>query len=147
MNVRTFLTAGVLVAVVLSTGCSDGKKEKPVYKVHGRVTFDGKPVAKGAVSFYPVDPSDRNTPSHATTDDDGNFVMHTYRDGDGVPVGEHIVTLYWPGPRVKKEKGADPDERESVAPDRLKGEYAQVGKSKLRATVREQDNEINFKLP
>ena len=76
-------------------------------------------MAKATVSFYPVDPNDRSTPSHATADDDGRFDMHTYRDGDGVPAGEHIVVIRWPEPRPRKDKDKGyPDEPEgaSVAP-------------------------------
>lgn len=151
MNVRTLLMAGGLLAgLLILVGCSDGPKEKPVYKVSGRLTRDGKAVARATVSFYPVDPKTRDTPSHGTTDDDGRFEMRTYRAGDGVPTGEHIVVVYWPGPRPLKgkDKGADPDaaEGESVAPDRLKGEY-NLTKSKLRYTVREQDNTADFNLP
>jgi hypothetical protein len=121
LTVRTLFAAGAMFAAVpILTGCSEGKKEKAVYKVRGRLTYDGQPMAQASVSFYPVDPNDRATPSHAAADEDGRFEMHTYRDGDGVPVGEHIVVIHWPGPRVKKEKdkGADPDapEGESVAP-------------------------------
>lgn len=150
------LAAGTLlgVFVVLAGGCSPQTKEKPVFKVRGQVTFDGKPMSRAMISFYPVDPADRSAPSHAVADADGRYELHTYRAGDGAPAGEHIVTIVWPGPRPKKDKnakakGADPEEpdAEVVAPDRLKGEYAQAGKSKLRATVREQDNEIDFKLP
>lgn len=148
MNVRTFLAGALFAAVLVLTGCSEGKKEKPVYKVHGRLTHNGQPMAKATVSFYPVDPNDRTTPAHATVADDGSFDMHTYRDGDGVPAGEHIVVIHWPGPRPKKDKGGDldGDEGASVAPDRLKGEY-NLAQSKLRFTVREQDNTADFKLP
>jgi hypothetical protein len=131
------------------TGCSEQKGEKPVFKVHGRLTFEGRPMAKAMISFYSVNANDRAVPSHATADEDGQYELHTYRDSDGAPAGEYIVTIFWPGPRLKKDKTADPgdSEAETATPDRLKGEYALAGKSKLRATVREQNNEIDFKLP
>ena len=150
MNGRAILAGALVAGALVLVGCSGEKKEKSVYKVHGRLTRDGKAVAKATVSFYPVDPKDRDTPAHGTTDDAGRFQMHTYREGDGVPAGEHIVVIYWPGPRAQKgkDRGADPDDPEgaSVAPDRLKGEY-NLAKSKLRFTVREQDNTADFKLP
>jgi hypothetical protein len=146
LRAHTRLAVGLLLGFLVApvAGCSGQSKEKPVFKVRGRLTHDGKPMARAMISYYSVDAADRGTPSHATSDAGGRYELHTYREGDGAPAGEYVVTIFWPGPRAKKDKAADPTdpEAETSTPDRLKGQYAQAGKSKLRATVREQDNEI-----
>jgi hypothetical protein len=141
------------LATATAAGCSGKPTEKPVFKVHGRVTFESKPMAKALVSFYAVDQKDRDTPSHATADEDGRYVLHTYRADDGAPQGEYLVTVYWPAPRPKaaaapKGEYVDPIDADQLNTiDRLKNKYSQVGVTKLRARVEPRDNEIDFNLP
>lgn len=133
------------------TGCSRGPSEKPVYKVHGRVTYENKPMNGAIITFHSANENDRTTPAHATADADGRYELYTYRPGDGAPAGDHIVTIYWPAPRPKSAGAAvSPDADDGgVMPtvDRLKSRYNAVGNSPLHATVEPKDNEINFNLP
>ncbi len=150
MRVR-YLGPCLALAVILSVGCSGSPREKPVFKVRGRVTYDRKPMARAVITFHSTDPADRTTPAHATADENGDYVLSTYRAGDGVPQGDQIVTIYWPMPRPKslpKVASPDPeDDGQLSTVDRLKNVYSLVGKSPLRATVEPKDNEINFNLP
>lgn len=141
----------LLAAAVAATGCSGKPGEKPVFPVRGRVTFENKPMAKALVSFHSADPADRSTPAHATADDQGNYVLHTYRADDGAPAGDYIVTVYWPAPRPRaapKGEYVDPVDADQLnTVDRLKNQYSTVAVSKLRAKVEPRDNEVNFNLP
>ncbi|MBN9517732.1 carboxypeptidase regulatory-like domain-containing protein [bacterium] len=134
-----------------AAGCSGKPAEKPVFKVRGRVTYETKPMAKALVSFYAADQKDRDTPAHATADEDGRYVLHTYRADDGAPQGEYLVTIYWPAPRPKaapKGEYVDPVDADQLNTiDRLKNKYSSVGVTKLRARVEPRDNEIDFNLP
>lgn len=147
MRTRRAVVAGALAGVLtLAVGCG-GSGRRPTAPVHGRLTYGGKPMSGALISFYSVDPNDRAEPSHATADGDGRFTMETYRQNDGVPAGEYVVTVFWPGDKPKKAP-PDPDDPNAGAPDRLKLAYASTRSSKLRATVRAgADNEINFNLP
>lgn len=148
-RVRTAALCGLALAVV--GGCSRGPKEKAVYKVRGRVAYEGTPMAGAVLTFHSADAKDRTTPAHATADADGRYDLYTYRPGDGAPAGDQIVTIYWPGPRPKaapKGVTADADDPGAMSTvDKLDGRYATVGASKLRATVAPKDNEIDFTLP
>ncbi|WP_157368624.1 transthyretin-like family protein [Zavarzinella formosa] len=147
----------LLGVVLFPTGCSDTKKEKPVFKVHGKLTFEGKPMAKVEIAFVAVAQDQREVQPRATADENGMYVLSAYRDQDGAPAGEYLVTIYWPGPRKPSVKtdtktgGAAPDspeaEDEAMAPDRLKNVYRFAHTTKLKAAVAEKDNEIDFKLP
>lgn len=146
MTFPQFLALIVLVAA----GCADAPKEKTVYRVHGRLTFEGKPMAKAMISFYSLD-GDRSTPAHGTADEQGRYALQTYRAADGCPVGEYVVTIYWPAPRPRpaaKDEFIDPVDADQMnTTDRLKNQYSQAGVSRLRARVEARDNEIDFKLP
>ena len=75
----------------------------------------------------PVDPRPR-----AEVGADGWFDVNMYGNKDGAPAGEYIVTVIWEG-----EGGFD----------KLKGQYSDPTKSKLRASVKEGRNELPpFKL-
>ncbi len=37
--------------IVIIGGCSNKPTEKPVYKVHGRVTFENKPMGGAIITF------------------------------------------------------------------------------------------------
>lgn len=148
--------AAYLLAVAAAAalgGCSDRGKEKPVFKVHGKLTFEDKAMAGAEIAFIPADPAQRGLQSRAKADASGEYTLYTYRQNDGAPAGEYVVTIYWPAPLSKKaaeklEKAETVEEKDSIlAPDRLKNAYTDPLKTKLKATVAEKDNEIDFKLP
>ncbi len=60
-------------------------------KVYGRVTYQGKPVTKGTVSFQASDPDGRNATGQI--DADGNYTLQTEEPGDGAQVGGYFVTI------------------------------------------------------
>lgn len=91
------LTMGVL----LGMGC--GKQEFQVARVSGTVTCGGRTLTEGMVVFTPVGDSERK--NHDTgrsasglIEEDGSFVLTTYRKGDGAIIGTHTVTVFAPPP-------------------------------------------------
>jgi hypothetical protein len=126
-----------LALLGLALGCSSDKSAlnaKPVQKVKGQVLVNDKPAAGAFVLFIPVnEPANSPDPRpRATTDENGNFNLSTYGDGDGAQVGEYRVTVTWP-------EGND-------VLDRLNGRY-DLTNSKLKATVTEGANDLPaFKL-
>jgi hypothetical protein len=148
----SLLRAAVVVAVVVS-GCGDNRKaERPVFKVHGRLTFDGVPMSGAEIAFNAKDQENRDIQPKAKADQSGDYTLSSYRQNDGAPAGEYIVTIYWPAPlskaaAAKADKAETPEEKDQIiAPDRLNGLYSSVTTSKLRATVEKKDNTIDFAL-
>ncbi len=89
----------------------------PVHPVVGHVAI-GKTVPAGAqLVFHPVagELPDHAVP-RATVQDDGSFVVSTFRSDDGAPEGEYVVTIQWfrlskdgaPGPNVLPRRYAAP---------------------------------------
>ena len=81
---------------LLLSGC--GGEDYELAPISGRVTLDGKPLAKIRVSFQPVskrpDEPNPGPGSYGTTDTEGRYTLQTVEsDADGAVVGTHRVHL------------------------------------------------------
>src|SRR5687768_10425563 len=87
MRLRLSLVGAV--AVALLSGCGGPQ----MGYVKGKVMFKGQPVKEAAVTFSPIPRSetDRESGKPATgfTDENGEFVLSTFKPLDGALVGEH----------------------------------------------------------
>lgn len=112
---------------------------KPTHPAKGFVYFDGIPAAGATISFYGKVtgiPGWRFV-SDAIVDVDGSFTLSTYTSGDGVPVGEYLVTVscdvrYGPVPEVLCAE--------------MPAKYAKPDTSGLTATIKSGKNELSFNL-
>jgi hypothetical protein len=73
--------------VFISLGCGSGGPE--IAHVSGRVTMDGKPLAKATVVFIPED----GRPAGANTDADGRFVLNFDERRRGAIPGKNMVRI------------------------------------------------------
>ena len=95
MRVNSRLVLSILAAMLAVgfAGCSDkGPRTVPV---EGRVTYNGKPVADGFITFMPNDGpgSSDLQPASGELDSDGNYRLHIFRQKDGVMPGEYSVGI------------------------------------------------------
>jgi hypothetical protein len=84
-----------LAAVLLSctAGCGGGSTIK-LYKVKGKVTLKGTPVAGAVVIFHPKDREKATyKAAQGVTRDDGTFDLGTNISGDGAMAGEYVITI------------------------------------------------------
>jgi hypothetical protein len=123
-----------LLTTLLLLGACTGSNQptanrKPVHPVRGQLLVAGKPATGAFVFLVPIDepPEPTDPRPRATVADDGSFDMSMYGDKDGAPAGEYTVIVMWEG-----EGGYD----------KLKGQYNDPAKSKLRVTVKEGKNEL-----
>ncbi len=67
-------------------------------RVSGTVTYDGKPVDKGRVTFTPVsgEGDSGGTSAMGPIESDGSYSLTTFNTGDGAMAGQHIVTVVVP---------------------------------------------------
>jgi hypothetical protein len=94
---RASSLALLLAVLAFSAGCGGGS----MGEVHGKITFDGKPVTAGSVTFAPQGGSDPNNPGRSATgtpNDKGEFQLSTHTLNDGARVGQHLVTYSAPQP-------------------------------------------------
>jgi hypothetical protein len=129
------LSTAVLALAILVSACGGGRK--PVFPVHGVVhDANQKPAVGALLLFNPVtpDPKDPARPV-GRVGEDGKFTLTTYKEGDGAPVGEYVITITWETPKKT------PFDTEGK--DQLGGRYANPERSKLRFTVEKKpDNEV-----
>jgi hypothetical protein len=87
-SIRQTLLAGLLVAAV-GCGSDDGIGKR--YPVSGKVTYNGKPVEKGTISFVPEVADGR--PASAVIADGQYGEATTLTAGDGILPGKYKVTV------------------------------------------------------
>jgi hypothetical protein len=77
-----------VLAAGLGTGCDSGPK---LYRVSGKVTFNGKPVPAGVILFYADTTKGNDAPGGYAVIKDGQY--DTRNKGKGVVGGPYRVTL------------------------------------------------------
>ncbi len=97
-----------------------------------------EPAAGALVVFHPVSADHEPTLKPlAYVDEEGNFQLTTYDQGDGAPSGEYVITVEW------RERPATPFSPDNEGKDRLRGKYADPKSSEFRFTIGgESDNVV-----
>jgi hypothetical protein len=82
----------LLACMLQSCGCGTGAP--PLYEVSGRVTFGGRGLTAGSISFHPAAGNSFQSDSPSSQLQlDGSFRMKTFPWGFGVPQGVYEVTV------------------------------------------------------
>jgi hypothetical protein len=120
----------------LSSGCSSGPVKG---QVHGKVTFNGRPVKEGTVTF--LNTKDGGA-AEGSINADGTYVVQ-----GGAIVGDYDKVEIKP---LMELKDTDPGKTppamvEKPAPD-IPPKYRMQGATPLKATVKPGKNEINFDM-
>jgi hypothetical protein len=133
---RQALLAILIVGVTLSVGC--GRARKPAHPVSGKVLVKGQPAVRAQVTFHPVEdarPDAVRPVGHV--DEQGNFRLTTWKEGDGAPAGEYRVTVQW------FRTVRDPRDPELLTPRNiLPSQYSQAETSGLTASITKGSNEL-----
>jgi hypothetical protein len=122
-----------LIAAPFLLVASCGKSGPKLYDVHGKVLYNGQPLAGAQVVFHPLGTSDpTEVKPTANTAADGSFRLSTYPHGEGARLGEYtvLVTQY------------PPDAREKGGRNRLPKKYESPDTSPLKATVKAESNHL-----
>jgi hypothetical protein len=120
--------------------------------VIGRITHDGKPVARGFISYIPLEGRGLRGAT-SKTDQDGRYTLGTYTAKDGATPGSYLVTVmcYGPDPDNPPEPNINVEnELNSILWDGIPlipEKYFSAEYSPLRAEViRGIENVIDFDL-
>ncbi|QDS89426.1 hypothetical protein EC9_36260 [Rosistilla ulvae] len=120
--------------LVFLGGCGD---EGPTTIVaSGSVrTESGAPCDGALIVFHPQEESRVNDPKPvATCDEQGKFVLTTYRSGDGAQPGMYGVTVVWPA-KAKAAALSLSSESGPRGKDQLNGKYGKPSAPELTAEV------------
>jgi hypothetical protein len=138
------LTARIVLIACLALACGacgePSEKRAPLYSASGTVTYQGKPLPGAFILFRKLKP-DPDVPSPtATTGEDGSFDLTTYESKDGAPAGDYVVAISTaPMTVVEKKVSLKKSERPV---DLLKGRYADLKTSGLKATIKPTSNTL-----
>ena len=126
-----------VVTSLLCASCSRNDRAN-LSPVRGQVfVARDEPAAGALVVFHPVaaDHETRLKPL-AYVDEQGNFELTTYDQGDGAPSGEYVITVEW------RERPATPFSPDKEGKDRFRGKYADPKSSEFRFTVDEKAEHV-----
>ncbi len=149
--------AGIALMTVLGCG-DDGLPRR--YSVYGTVTYLGKPVESGTITFHPADQKGHNAGGTVT---DGKFNLSSMGNEDGAVPGHYKVTIAAekqsvsggdPKLKLMYEKAQatggvpiPPQVKKKLKTEHLVPEkYARPETSDLTADVKEQSNAFTFEL-
>jgi hypothetical protein len=130
------LRSRVVAALALGlAGCGGGSGTVPV---RGTVTYKGKSVPSGTVTFIP------DAGPHATGEigPDGSYTLTTYKAGDGAVPGSYKVVVV----AMEDTSNRLPEERASLPPPIVPTKYTSVATTDLTAQVKDGENTIDFEL-
>ena len=148
MRPARIVKIGAILLAIVASGCSN--QERP-YKVQGKVTFNGKPMAGGgSISFVPLGNQTGKT-GGGEIDANGQYALTTHKSGDGCMVGEFRVVIFQQTEQEGENRGDGENASKSKSlvsqADRIPEIYADHQKSPLRAKVEARDpNTIDFSL-
>lgn len=84
---REFVSAGMLLLVVISSGCAKSD-EWPRMPLSGQITLDGVPLESGQLTLFPIDGT--KGPAAGAEIKDGAFSIAKY---EGPVIGKHRVEI------------------------------------------------------
>lgn len=153
---RVALTAVLASSVLALAGCGGGDNIAQRYKVTGNVTYNGKAVESGTVTFIPDAATGRSATGSIKN---GSYTLTTQSADDGALPGTYKVTIssveedlteaVEEAEKQSGVKGTVTDQvtvskaaKKSLTPEK----YANFTTTDLKAEVKAQPNSINFDL-
>jgi hypothetical protein len=145
------------VGLCLLPGCGDDSGLGKRYSVSGTVTYKDSPVEAGRISFVPVDSKNATQRAAAGEIKNGSYSLTTAVEGDGALPGDYFVTVtakLVDDSKVKEtiQKYGGGGRQEDVgkasanAKNLIPGKYQLPETSKLKVTVKEESNQLDFPL-
>ena len=126
-----FLTVLLPLSLIGCGSARDPDALPPPVQARGKVTYNGKPVANALVVFYRDAGSET---AKGKTNANGEFVLTTIAENDGVPPGEYKVTV---AIDADESDGGTGDEEHPPAHPVIPLKYANPETTTLLVTVKE----------
>lgn len=106
-SMRNFSGGLLAIAMLMLTGCGADKPSN-VFSVSGNISYDGKPLPKGNITFAPDASKNNQGPGATAAIQNGKYEM---MPGKGISGGPYVLTIngYDGVPVASGEGGMDPD--------------------------------------
>jgi hypothetical protein len=141
MNRSEFCRGGVCLVMLAALALTPvGCGKAGMSSVSGTVTYNGKPVPKGVITFVAGSPEGRNATGQL--DQNGKYRLQTEEPGDGAQVGNYDVTIYAHDEVILDYKPKVPVEPKILAPTK----YESPKTSGLKREVKSGANTFDFEL-
>jgi len=143
----SLVALGVTLAAV---GCGGSDPDRPkLGKVTGTVTYKGKPLTKGTVTFTPISGKGEGGDQIASGEiqSDGTYSLTTFDTDDGAVLGQHAVTVR-SGEEIVSGKPATPGGpiEYKLPKSSIPKKYESVGSTPLKYTVEPGGKTIDLEL-
>lgn len=125
----------VLVSLLSIVGCGSSSG---LVSVKGKITYNGKPVSSGTVSFV----SDDSATAYGNLTADGSYELMTEKPGDGAKPGKYKVIVV----AMQDQAGLLPEQRSPLPAPTVPMKYTSLATTDLTAQVENKDNTIDFEL-
>lgn len=138
-------------------GC--GPRMPQTVPVHGKVTWNGKPLTTGTITFHPA----QGRTATGQIQPDGAYTLMTFKPGDGALLGSHKVTIEAmasaAAPTTAPPKSRDEEIRRALSGQGARAEqvmavqrlvpeqYSSQDTTPLSREVKPGQNVIDFNLP
>jgi len=129
----------MIAALGLST-IACGPSGPGMSQVSGKVTYQGKPVPSGLITFVPAASGGRNATGQIGAD--GTYRLQTENPGDGALMGDYNVTIFAQDNPVLDYIPSKPVPPKYLAP----AKYEKPATSGLKSTVQRGSNTFDFDL-
>ncbi len=127
--IKSIAATALLAGLCWGCGLAGSGTMPGVIPVKGKVTYKGKPLTQGSVTF---EPDGFGREAHGKIQSDGTFVLATYKEADGAVAGHHRVAVTNTG--IKSPR------------DAFAKKYAGVSSSGLTADIDAEHTEFTFDL-
>lgn len=106
-SLRAYPGGILALAVLFLAGCG-AEKSSDLFSVSGNISYDGKPLPKGSISFEPDSSKNNQGPGATAGIKDGKYEM---MPGKGISGGAYVLTItgYDGVPVASGEGGMDPN--------------------------------------
>jgi outer membrane protein assembly factor BamB len=142
----------VLIATLAAFAAGCGASPPPVVPAGGRITINGKPLAKALVTFVPQTEFGPEYMSYGITDDDGKYSLTCANGTVGASACENKVLVAEPSPegemRGQSARAQDllAKYMASLKNRPIPADYGTLARSPLVATVTAENSQYDFDL-
>lgn len=139
-----------IFTVLAVSGCGGDSSLPKTAKVRGTVSYKGKPLSGGQISFIPEAGSEAaqsGQPASSQIGTDGSFTLTTFNTGDGALIGAHKVIVSKRGSDTSRNQPKPDGTIDYTVPKaEIPEKYEKVEKTPLKFTVEDKTNEFKIDL-